>query len=98
EDPGLFLAKHFCQDRWHTAPLNRPASFELHSHKSYEFKGFVVNSWFRAKTGQMTELGSSSKVVLAEQDLNTLPREGAMSDDEISAFFATCPGELDHVL
>lgn len=98
EDAGLFLARHFCQERWYAAPLNRPESFELHSHKSYEFKGFRVNSWFRAKSGLMTEGGKSSKVVLAEQDLNTLPREGALSDDDVSAFFAVCPDELDHVL
>lgn len=97
-DPGLFLARHFCQDRWHQAPLNRPESFELHAHKSYEHKGFTVNSWFRAKSGLMTEPAASTKVVLAEQDLNTVPREKALSDDEISAFFAVCPAELDHVL
>ncbi len=34
KDPGIFLAHHFCHDRWHEAPLNRPESFELHSHKS----------------------------------------------------------------
>lgn len=97
-DPGIFLAQHFCQPRWQEAPLNRPESFELHAHKSYDLKGFSVNSWFRAKSGLMTEREASTKVVLAEQDLNTVPRSQALSDDEISAFFAICPDELDHVL
>ncbi len=57
-----------------------------------------MNSWFRAKSGLMTEKGSSTKVVLAEQDLNTVPGEKVMTDDEISAFFAVCPAEIDHIL
>jgi hypothetical protein len=98
ESPGLSLARHFCQDRWHKAPLNRPESFELHAHKSYDLKGFTVNSWFRAKSGVMTEKTVTTKVVLAEQDVNTVPRDTAMTDDEVSAFFAICPPELDHIL
>jgi hypothetical protein len=98
EQGGLFLARHFCQERWHGQPLNRPESFELHAHKAYALKGFSVNSWFRAKTGKMTERGSESAIVLAEQDLNTLPREREFSDDEISAFFTVCAAEFDHIL
>ena len=35
EEPGLFLARHFCKDRWDKAPLNRPENFELHAHKRF---------------------------------------------------------------
>jgi hypothetical protein len=98
DNPGIALAQHFCQARWQSQPLNRPESFELHAHKSYNLKGFPVNSWFRAKTGLKTAGGAISKVVLADQDLNTTLRGTPLSDDEVSAFFAICPPELDYIL
>lgn len=98
DSPGTTLAQHFCQERWQAQPLNRPESFELHAHKLYELKGFSVNSWVRAKSGHKRAGDTSSKIVLVEQDLNTPPRAVALSDDEVSAFFAVCPPELDHIL
>lgn len=98
ENPGLTLARHFCQERWHEKPLNRPESFELHAHKSYDFKGFVLNSWLRAKSGVMTERGSTTKVILVEQDLNTVARATPVSDDDVSAFYLVSPTEFDDIL
>ena len=35
DNPGVFLARHFCKEIWDEAPLNRPENFELHEHKRY---------------------------------------------------------------
>jgi hypothetical protein len=98
ERPGLMLARHFCQERWYQQPLNRPQSFELHAHKSYRLGETDVNSWFRAKSGQFEVDGQNAPIVIAEQDVNTLPRETPLGQAEASAFFLACPQELDHIL
>ena len=73
EKPGLFLARHFCKDRWDKAPLNRPENFELHAHKRFTLASdFTVNSWARSKTGRLSGDGDEKLIVLFEQDLNTL--------------------------
>ncbi len=73
ETPGLFLARHFCKDRWDKAPLNRPENFELHAHKRFTLASdFTVNSWARSKTGKLSGDGDEKLIVLFEQDLNTV--------------------------
>ncbi|MGI8426718.1 MAG: hypothetical protein ACR2M4_09030 [Actinomycetota bacterium] len=96
--PGLMLAHHFCQERWYEQPLNRPQSFELHAHKSYQLGQTEVNSWFRAKSGEFETVEQKAPIVLAEQDLNTLPRDGELPHHEAATFFVACPEELDHIL
>jgi hypothetical protein len=101
ESPGRFLASHFCQERWLSAPLNRPESFELHARKAYMFADLCrINSWVRNKTG-VIPAESSEPIILVEQDLNTLAEETetrAFSDDQIRGFFLAAPAELDQVL
>jgi len=100
-DPGLYLAQHFCNEKWWLeAPLNRPKQFELSAHKRFElYKGLEVNSWVRNKTGISTTTGES--LILVEQDINTLPEEMdtcRFSVEEIERFFKHNIKELDHIL
>ncbi len=102
DKPGLFLARHFCKDRWDKAPLNRPESFELHAHKKFPLTSdFTVNSWARSKTGKLSGDGDDKRIVLFEQDLNTLAEDGPEKDfcaAEVKKFFGAAPSELDRIL
>ncbi len=102
EEPGLFLARHFCKDRWDRAPLNRPENFELHAHKRFTLTGgFTVNSWARSKTGKLSGDRDDKLIVLFEQDLNTLAEEGSnreYDEGEIKKFFLAAASELDSIL
>jgi hypothetical protein len=95
--PAHFLASHFCKERWLTAPFNRPASFELHAHKTFLLAGrFQVNSWVRNRTGMFAGPSHPSPIVIVEQDLNTPAEEvetRQFSREEIAAYFqAVAPG------
>jgi hypothetical protein len=102
EDPGLFLSGHFCKSTWNKAPLNRPENFELHSHKTYELSDkFNVNSWARNKTGFLTSDKQKTKIVLFEQDLNTLAEdinEKDFSVQDTELFFKSIIPEFDSIL
>lgn len=102
ESPGLFLARHFCHERWETAPLNRPEGFELSAHKVFLMgNSFNVNSWARNKTGTRTVNGKSKPIVVFEQDINTLVPEAETRDfaaDEIKNFYELATTELDFIL
>jgi hypothetical protein len=100
--PGLFLSRHFCQEKWHSAPLNRPQSFELHVHKRFLIADqFQVNSWVRSKTGTLQQENAPQEIVLVEQDLNT-PSEDLPSRsydmDEMRKFFQVVIPEFDAIL
>lgn len=82
DNPGLTLAKHFCQEKWIKAPFNRPENFELHSHKKYDLKEFHINSWVRCKTANLS-IGNKP-VVLVTQDINTLAEEMNSKDFKIA--------------
>ena len=102
QTPALFLARHFCQERWDRAPLNRPENFELHAHKRFPLAGeFQVNSWARSKTGMLKAEDVQKPVVLFEQDLNTLADEAPakdFSEAEVKKFFGAAATELDSIL
>jgi hypothetical protein len=102
DNPGLFLARHFCQERWDRAPLNRPENFELHAHKRFAIAGrFQVNSWARSKTGLLKAEDAQKPIVLFEQDLNTLAEETssrAFGEAEVNRFFDAVATELDSIL
>lgn len=103
ENPGLRLARHFCQERWWDAPLNRPENFELHAHKTYEFPtGEHVNSWVRSRTGRVTHAdGNAHPAVLVEQDLNTIATDVATRSYEVehlAAFYGQCGQEMNQIL
>jgi len=101
-EPGLFLSRHFCKDRWYETPLNRPENFELHAHKRFKLGDqFDVNSWVRNKTGKATSANESMSIVLLEQDINTLSEEAPnqnFSKEDIASFCNLIPSEFDSIL
>ena len=102
ETPGLFLARHFCKERWDRAPLNRPENFELHAHKRFALSGnFQVNSWARSKTGKLATEADQTTIVVFEQDINTLSEESSTKSftaQETKGFFQAARTELDTIL
>ena len=99
ENPGSYLASHFCREEWFRAPFNRPDGFELHAHKRYTLADFEVNSWVRNKTGHLSKGQRSAPIVVIEQDLNTLAEEQHDFDDgRIRQFYETAATELDVIL
>lgn len=78
DEPVSVLTAHFCKpDRvGEGGPLADLNSFELHAHRRFDFgEGLIVNTWVRCKTGTVTEGGSSSKAIIVERDVNTIPEE-----------------------
>ena len=102
ENPGLFLARHFCKDTWNQVPLNRPENFELHSHKVYQLnEKFKVNSWARNKTGFLVKDNKRARIVLVEQDMNTVAEElekRAYDSDEVNSYFDLVIPEFADIL
>ena len=102
DSPGLFLARHFCKDRWDETPLNRPSNFELHAHKQYHMAdGFDVNSWVRSKTARVSIENETRSIVLIEQDINTLNENLESSNftlEQRRAFFDAVGTEFSQIL
>lgn len=102
DNPGLFLARHFCKNTWDQTPLNRPKNFELHSHKVYKLAdSFIVNSWARNKTGLLTAGNKKTRIILFEQDLNTLLEEiekKVYATKDIEVYYNEIIPEFDNVL
>lgn len=107
ENPGKEIASHFCRpelllnEPGRKGPLNRPEQFELHAHKRFDLGRFRVNSWVRCKTGTFTEGQSRHKVVLVEQDINTLPEalaETEFNEADIGEFYELSITELDTIM
>ncbi|MCH7591375.1 MAG: hypothetical protein IH989_01155 [Planctomycetes bacterium] len=102
ETPGVFLARHFCKERWDEAPLNRPENFELHAHKTFCLADeFTVNSWARSKSGRLSKETDRRPVVLFEQDLNTLAEDAnsrSFGEADTRRFFGNVTTELDTIL
>lgn len=99
--PGLFLAGHFCQERWMTTPFNRPENFELHAHKRFSMGEFHVNSWVRNKTGHASIESDVQPIVLVEQDINTLQEEAdtrSFDGGDVVRFFSGVSSEFDVIL
>ena len=102
ENPGVLLARHFCKDTWDEAPLNRPENFELHAHKVFSlFDSLPVNSWVRNKTGNLTQGNDKKRIVLVEQDINTLTEKAkkkSFDSGQIASFFQRAASEFDTIL
>jgi hypothetical protein len=96
--PGLYLARHFCQERWLIAPFNRPENFEVHAHKAFMLTPQLrVNSWVRSKTGTLND---QEPIVVVEQDLNTLAEDAEPNFDSraLHEFFGAAVLEFDRIL
>jgi hypothetical protein len=93
DNPGLFLASHFCREHWLKQPFNRPKSFELSSHKVYKFDDeLYVNSWVRNIAREIVIKGEKLPVILVEQDINTLAEiinDMDFSQERIKTFFSS---------
>ena len=102
DDPGIFLSRHFCQNKWLTQPLNRPESFELSAHKVFLLgEKFTVNSWVRNKTGNLTTENDHKRVIVVEQDLNTVLNQNEnkeFTNEEIDTFFNLSCSEFNYIL
>jgi hypothetical protein len=102
DNPGIFLAEHFCKESMRKAPLNRPENFELHAHKRFVLGNiFNVNSWVRNKTGYIPAEKETIPIVLVEQDINTLAedaRDRTLTPEEIALFFNLVIPEFDTIL
>ncbi len=101
ENPGLYLAQHFCREEWWLEkPLNRPKHFELHAHKRYEiYDNLTVNSWVRNKTSEITKTGDS--IILVVQDINTLKEDiGIKKFDnrDIEKYIKNISNEMEKIL
>ena len=62
---------------------------------------FTVNSWARSKTGNLIEDKKKSRIILFEQDLNTLAdeaKEKSFNFEDIALFFNQIIPELDNIL
>ncbi len=101
DNPGLYLAQHFCRDEWWAkSPMNRPEHFEINSHKRFVlYNELTVNSWVRNKAGRI--LSNQEPIILIEQDINTLKEDENIlnfREKELSDFYTKTPNELDHIL
>ena len=100
DSPGRDLATYFYRPDLLTGPLNRPADFELHAHKAYRPASMPeVNSWVRFKTATLS--ATQRRIVLLEQDLNTLPSpdESVHFDSpSVDGFFSAAGPEADEIM
>ncbi|MCK4982972.1 MAG: hypothetical protein KAS17_08625 [Victivallaceae bacterium] len=69
---GKVLAKHFCNKKYVSkdGALNRPMSFNIDSHKTFQMKAFSVNSWMRNHAAPQTD--SDLGEISCTQDINTV--------------------------
>lgn len=100
DDPASLLANHFCRpDRiGDGGPLLDLQSFELHAHRRFDLgEGLVVNTWVRCKTGSVTEPSGSSRAIVVERDVNTIPEEAdsrQFDGDALRNFMAAAGAHL----
>lgn len=100
DQPGRFLAQHFCKPDLLSKPFNRPESFELHAHKTYHvIPNRPTNSWVRCKSAMLTARQEAFPVVVVEQDINTAAESTEpLSRPETQAFFEAATVALDAIL
>lgn len=98
-----FIVKKFCKDELtqDEKPFNNVNKFEIHSLKTYDWKGYHLNSWVRIKASVL-KTGRIVPVLLVQNDLNTLPsgKESGrdFSQEEIRKFFMEIPEHLCGIL
>ena len=101
ENPAEELIDRFCNTESKIRPFNRSESFEIHNHKKYNLRntGFSINSWVRCRSGMATP-PLSKKVVIIEQDINTLENnmQNIFSLEDIANFYMACQDELEDIL
>jgi len=102
KNSAKFLAERFCKKKWINKPLDDLEGFEIHSHKRYKLaKIYSVNSWVRFKTGFIGERAKNERILIAQQDINTLNEEietSNYSNEQIRNFFKKTINEFDSIL
>ena len=102
DEPGIFLSRHFCQNKWFSQPLNRPASFELSAHKEFLLgEKFNFNSWVRNKTGNLTTDKVKKSIIVVEQDLNIVLKQNENIEftyEDMKTFFNLSCAEFNIIL
>lgn len=91
-----YVAKKYCQKKYHRQPFGNTRSFELHCLKNYIFLGFEINSWVRIQT---LNLFPSNKLIIGvTNDLNHIPLNRDLSEREIKDFVNKANKEADAIL
>lgn len=99
DDAPKKLIDRFCNQQSRDGPFIRSRHFEIHNFKVYTPKRKTnsdLNSWIRCKA---VELQGKVKVILVENDLNTLENiEPALfSSEGVEEFFIAAPLELNDI-
>lgn len=101
KSPPQFIAATYCKGQYLKRPFNNPSAFELHSLKTYEWKGFQINSWVRLRSTILSD-PAQTPTLLVLNDLNTLGKEFAASvsfkEQDIERFFKNAPDHLNEIL
>jgi len=104
EDAFSYIIHRFCNREQTTVgkPFYQTKRFEIHSLKGYEWEGFQINSWIRIKCLPIKVRGNERKMLLVQNDLNTLSSQEDPSANfnttEIEKFFNNIPIHLDQIL
>jgi len=101
KSPPQFIAATYCKGQYLKAPFNNPNAFELHSLKTYEWKGFQINSWVRLRSAKLSDTAQTA-ILLVVNDLNTPSKEFAASESfveqDIERFFNNTPDHVNEIL
>lgn len=96
ELPAEYVAKKYCQKKFHIQPFGNAKNFELHCLKNYNYLGLEINSWVRLQT---LKLVSSNKLIIGvTNDMNHIPLDRDLSEKEIKDFVNKANKEADTVL
>jgi len=104
DDAAQYLAEKFCNETTRAGPISRSDSFEIHNHKKFTIElksgsSLELNSWFRCRALQT--LPEGKKVVLIQQDLNSLDEElmsRKFEEDELKDFFESASKESEEIM
>jgi hypothetical protein len=101
ESPAQYIASRYCKEEFVKKAFHKTQSFEIHSLKKYEWRGFNVNSWVRIKTAKLPKV-SSVPLLLMINDINTLSQLEApdmnFTKDDMFKFYSNIPQEITEIL
>ena len=103
DQAASFIVKKFCKDELAQdgKPFNNLHKFEIHSLKTYDWRGYHLNSWVRIKASDL-QAGKIVPALVVQNDLNTLPSgkesDRDFSQEEIKKFFLEIPEHLSGIL
>lgn len=102
KSPVSLIINQFCKRNLAGKVFRNCDNFEIHSHKRYELTNtYPVNSWIRFKTGFKGKRSDNIRILIIQQDINTLSEEletRDYSNEEINLFFRTIVKEFNDIL